>query len=202
MNRSLIPKKHFRPPAELETLFSNRALIGCERAEDYDAFFSATARAAMPSDAIDWIQVKDLVDLDWERLRERKMKVEIIKINQIEVICELLKSAYDTTDRLGSAVNRVFNARTEAQLWASNPEKRKRIDLQLAQKGHDPDSVLARAYLRGAREIDAIDKRIALNELRRNAVLKEISLRSERKTKKLAATACDFIDGEFSEAAE
>jgi hypothetical protein len=202
MNRSLIPKKYIRPPAELQKLFSNRPLLGCERPEDYDAFFSAIASAEMPSDAIDWIQVKDVVDLAWEKLRERKMKVEIIKINQIEVICELLKSTYDATDRFGSAVNRIFNARAEAQLWASNSEKRKCIDLKLAEKGHDPDSVLARAYLRGAREIDAVDRRIALYELRSNAVLKEISLRSERKAKKLAAAAADIIDGEFSEAAE
>lgn len=56
--------------------------------------------------------------------------------------------------------------------------------------------------MRGVREIDAIDKRIVLYELRRNTVLKEISLRRERKANKLAAAACDFIDGEFSEAPE
>ena len=64
------------------------------------------------------------------------------------------------------------------------------------------DSVLARAYLRGAREIDAIDKRIALYELRRSAILKEIGLRSERKSQKLAKASSDFIEGEFTEAAE
>ena len=62
--------------------------------------------------------------------------------------------------------------------------------------------MLAQAYLRGAREIDAIDKRIALSESRRNAILKEIGLRSERKAQKLAQAASDFIEGEFTEAAE
>lgn len=202
MNSSLIPKKHVRPPAELEILFSNRPLVGRERPEDYDAFFSALASAEMPSDAIDWILLKDLVDLHWEISRERQIKVKIVKINQTEVICDLLKSTYDPADRLGSAVNRIFNARNEAQLWASDAKMRKSIDLKLAEKGYDPDWILAQAYLRGARDIDAIDKRIALCELRRNAVLKEIGLRSERKAKRLAAAASDFIDGEFSEAAE
>ena len=62
--------------------------------------------------------------------------------------------------------------------------------------------MLAQAYLRGAREIDAIDKRIALYELRRNTILKEIGLRSERKAQKLAKATSGIIDGEFSEAAE
>ena len=99
-------------------------------------------------------------------------------------------------------MNRIFFTRRKAQLWASDAPSRKKIDLQLKEKGHDPDSVLARAYLRGARDIDAIDKRIALSELRRNAILKEIGRRSERKAQKLAKASSDIIDGEFSEAAE
>ena len=76
------------------------------------------------------------------------------------------------------------------------------IDAKLKEKGHDPHSVLARAYRRGARDIDAIDKRIALYELRRNGILKEIGLRSERKAQKLAKASSDVIEGEFTEAAE
>jgi hypothetical protein len=202
LNRSLVTRKHIRPPKALEALFDNRPLVGRERPEEYDAFFSAIARAEIPSDAIDWILLKDLVDLAWEIQRERRLKMEIIKINQTEVICDLLKSIFDKADRLGSAVNRVFNARTEAHLWASDAETRKSIDLKLTEKGHNPDSVLARAYVRGAREIDAIDKRIALHELRRNAILKEIALRGERKAQKLAKASSDVIEGEFTEAAE
>jgi hypothetical protein len=202
VNRSLVTTKHIRPPKELEPLFDDPPLVGRERREEYDAFFSAIARAEIPSDAIDWILLKDLVDLAWEIRRERRIKMEIIKISQTEVVCDLLKSTFDKADRLGSAVNRIFNARSEANLWASDAETRKSIDRRLTEKGHDPESVLAQAYLRGAREIDAIDKRIALYESRRNAILKEIGLRSERKAQKLAQAASDFIDGEFTEAAE
>jgi hypothetical protein len=202
VNHALVTTKHIRPPRELEALFDNLPLVGRERREEYDAFFSAIAMAEVPSDAIDWILLKDLVDLAWEIRRERRIKVEIIKLNQTEVISDLLKSTFDKADRLGSAVNRIFDARTHAQLWASDAETRKRIDLQLKDKGHDQDSVLARAYLRGARDIDAIDKRIGLYELRRNAILKEIGLRSERKAQKLDKVSSDVIEGEFTEAAE
>ena len=202
MNRTLVTTKHIRPPKELEALFENLPLVGRERREEYDAFFSAIARAEKPSDAIDWILLKDFVDLNWEIRRERWIKVEIIKLNQTEVISDLLKSTFDEADRLGSAINRIFSARNEAQLWASDAEARKRIDLKLKEKGHDPDAVLAKAYLRGARDIDAIDKRIASYELRRNAVLEQIGRRSERRAQKLNKAASDVIEGEFSEAAE
>jgi hypothetical protein len=202
LTRSLVTTNRVRPPKELEPLFENLPLVGRELRQEYDAFFSAIAMAETPSDAIDWILLKDLVDLAWEIRRERRIKVEIIKLNQTEVISDLLKSTFDEADRLGSAVNRIFGARAEAQLWASDAEARKGIDLKLKEKGHDPDSILAQAYLRGARDIDAIDKRIALYELRRSAILKEISRRSERKAQKLDKASSEVIEGEFSEAAE
>ncbi len=182
-------------------MFDNVPLVGNERREDYDAFFSAIAGAEPPSDAIDWILLKDFVDLAWEIRRERRIKGEIVKINQAEIICDLLKSTFEGTN-VGSAMNRILFARPKAQLWASDAKSRKAIDLQLKEKGHDPDSVLAQAYLRGARDIDAIDKRIALAELRRSAILKEIGLRNERKAQKLAKASSDIIEGEFTEAAE
>ena len=150
MNRLLATTRHIRPPNELEALFDNVPLVGSERREDYDSLFSAIARAEPPSDAIDWILLKDFVDLAWEIRRERRVKMEIIKINQIEVICDLLKSTFDKDDKLGSGLNRIFFARPKAQLWASDAQSRKKIDLQLKEKGHDPDSVLhRRTSLRG-----------------------------------------------------
>jgi hypothetical protein len=202
MSHSLVATKDIRPPKELEAIFDDLPLVGQERHEDYHAFFSAIARAEMPSDAIDWMLLRDLVDLAWEIRRERRIKVEIIKLNQTEIICDLLKSTFDQADRLGSAVNRIFVAGTEAQLWARDAETRKGIELKLEQKGHDPHSVLAQAYLRGARDIDAIDKRIALYELRRSAILKEIGLRDDRKARKLDKASSDVIKGEFTEAAK
>src|SRR5258707_15172707 len=115
MSHSLVATKDIRPPKELEAIFDDLPLVGRERHEDYHAFFSAIARAEMPSDAIDWMLLRDLVDLAWEIRRERRIKVEIIKLNQTEIICDLLKSTFDRADRLGSAVNRIFVAGTEAQ---------------------------------------------------------------------------------------
>jgi hypothetical protein len=202
LTRSLVTTNRVRPPKELEALFENLPIVGRERREEYNAFFSAIARAEPPSDAIDWTLLKDLVDLSWEIRRERRIKVEIVKLNQTEVICDLLKSTFNKADRLRSDLNRIFGVRTEAQLWASDAETRKSIDARLKEKGHDQDSVLAQAYQRGARDIDAIDKRIARYELRRNEILKQIALRNERKAQKLGKASSDIIEGDFTEATE
>ena len=60
----------------------------------------------------------------------------------------------------------------------------------------------SRCWPRGAADIDAVDKRLALYEIRRNAILREIALRSERKAQKLDKASLDVIEAEFSEAAE
>src|SRR4051794_8894697 len=65
--------RHLRPPKELQTFFDNLPLIGSERPQDYHALFSAVASAEMPSDTIDWILLRDLVDLTWEIRRERRI---------------------------------------------------------------------------------------------------------------------------------
>jgi hypothetical protein len=191
-----------KPPKELQAFFDDPPLVGCERRADYDAFLSVIATAEPPVDAIDWILLHDLVDRAWEIRRERRMKAEIIKFHQKEVVAELLKATFDKSDRLESAQNRIFLAPTEADLWASDPDARAKIDRKLEERGHDPASVLAQAYRRGAPDIDVIDRRIASYELRRVAVLREIGLRSEKRAQKTEKAVLDVIEGDFSEAAE
>jgi hypothetical protein len=202
VTRSLAASRHIRPPKELEKFFDDPPLLSTERRSDYDAFFLAIATAEPPVDAIDWILLRDFGDREWEIRRERKIKAEIIKFHQKQVVAELLKATFDKTDRLGSCDNRIFQVPTEALLWASDPDARRKIDEKLKAKGHDPASVLAQAYLRGARDIDAVDRRIASYELRRSAILREISLRSERRARRLEEVALEIIDAEFTEAAE
>jgi hypothetical protein len=182
--------------------FDDPPLLGIERRSDYDAFLSAIAAAEKPIDAIDWILLHDFVAREWEIRRERRMKAEIIKIHQKEVVAKLLKATFDKMDTLGSAVNRIFFASNEADSWANDPDARTKIDRKLEQKGHSTASVLAEAYLRGAADIDAIDRRIASMESRRNAVLREIGLRSEKRAQRMEKAALGIIDGEFSEAVE
>jgi hypothetical protein len=108
VNRSLVPARPVEPPKELQAFFDDPPLVGSERRSDYDAFLAAIATAVLPVDAIDWILLHDLVGREWEIRRERRMKAEIIKFHQKEVVVGLLKATFDNGDRLGSANNRIF----------------------------------------------------------------------------------------------
>ena len=84
MSRALVTAKLIKPPKELEQFFDDPPLVGTERREDYETFFSVIAMAVKPVDAIDWLLLIDVAYLSWEIRRERRIKAEIIKLRQKE----------------------------------------------------------------------------------------------------------------------
>ena len=84
MNRSLVVKPTLQSCQRLspESLALHR--LSVTKIPVYREFFSLLAAEYDPQDTGDWLIVKDLVDLHWERLRERRLKPEVIKIYQEE----------------------------------------------------------------------------------------------------------------------
>jgi hypothetical protein len=190
----------FKPTNELSQVFGNPALVGSEKLEDYERFFGSIASAIKPTDPIGWLLTKDVTDWSWEIRRERTIKAAIIEHFRKEVVAEVMKSAL--APEADTAFYRIFQAGVDLALWASDPEARIKIDQALADKGHDASSILAQAYMRGATQIDAIDKRIAGYERRRNTVLKEAGQWKESLLRQLDQATPEVIDGEFTETAE
>ena len=69
-------------PVMLARIFGSPPLVGDEDPQLYKEFFSLFAAEHDPKDISDWLLVKDLADVHWERLRERRLKPEVIKIYQ------------------------------------------------------------------------------------------------------------------------
>ena len=191
----------FKPPAELIEIFEKAPLVGGENAEDYKRLASSIIAAIAPQDILGWLVAQDAVYWSWEISQERIVKASVIKHHLRAVVLELLKSTA-SPDRLASANYRVFEADADILRWSTDPEARKEIDERLAAAGHDPASILAMAYISGANDIDAIDRRIAAYEQRRNSALREAGYRNEYLFNQLKKIDTEIIDAEFSEAAE
>jgi hypothetical protein len=101
-----------------------------------------------------------------------------------------------------STMYRIFQADDDLTLWETDAEARAKIDEALAAKGHSAPSILAQAYIRGATQIDAIDRRIAAYERRRNAALKEAGYWNEGVRRKLEQATTAIIEGEYTDVAE
>jgi hypothetical protein len=202
VNRSLVKLLPISPPKELAFLLDQLPLVYNEKAEDYYSVFSAIVSAARPVDAIDWIYLKSVVDLTWETVREQTVKTGIVKLMQKAVVLELLKLTHDEPASLDSHRYRIFDAEREASQWANDPKAQKEIDARLTEKGYSIQAVLAKAYIMGQDQIDAVEKRIAALEARKMTTLRELERRNEMFARNLEKSSSDIIDAEFSDAAE
>jgi hypothetical protein len=199
--RALAKSSAINAPKEVQRFLEDPPLVGGETLKDYNAFFAAIAASLKPTDAIDWLFTKDVVDLSWHIRRERTIIADVVKLAQKQIVLALLKATSDTSGA-ESALYRIFDAADDANRWANDPEGRREIDARLAEKGHPPSTTLAQAYINAAPQIDAVDKRLAGYETRRIAVLREVERRSEKFARDLDKASADIIDGEFSAAAE
>jgi indole-3-glycerol phosphate synthase len=194
MSRELVTAEQIKPPKELQVFFDDPPLVGNERREDYENFFRTIAAAVKPADAILWVLVRDFADITWEIRRERKIKADIIKLKQKEVLVE--SSFRMTRD---DYLREHALAKGEAPFIS---EFKKKAQVKPEVKEEDNAELLAQAYMHGNRCIDIIDVRIASYEYRRIATLKVIASYSEALARKADKASRDVIDGEFTEAAE
>jgi hypothetical protein len=80
MSRSLMKAYGPNLPVVLAKIFGPPPLVGNEDPQVYKELFSHIADERQPKTITDWLLVKDLADLHWERFRERRLKPEVIKI--------------------------------------------------------------------------------------------------------------------------
>jgi hypothetical protein len=191
----------FKPTDDLSRFFGEPALVGQEKIEIYNEVFSMVASSIRPTDPIGWFLTKDVADLLWDIRRERTIKADIVKYYQKEIVAELI-SSLAPAGQLNAATYRIFQAGDDLTLWETDPEARMKINKALAEKGFGESAILAQAYMRGTTQIDAIDRRIASYERRRDTVLREAGLWNDRLTRQLDQATTAIIEGEFIEAVE
>ena len=77
---SRVPATPLSPliPDEIRRLLGKRPLTHGESEEDYDALFARVVAYVEPQDVVEWLSIKDIVDLAWEARRLRLMKAALI----------------------------------------------------------------------------------------------------------------------------
>jgi hypothetical protein len=71
-------------PAHIAELLGPAPLLEGEDPKQYQALLSEIARAVKPIDVMEWLPVKDVVDLTWDTLRYRRLKAKWIQHNKLE----------------------------------------------------------------------------------------------------------------------
>jgi hypothetical protein len=163
--------------ADLDDLLGPPPLLPNESAADYEGLKARLRAKIMPRDVVEEIWLRDILDLQWEVLRMRRLKSRILSSS--------------SPSGLGSLLHRRANYRDVEALvqgWSQgNKESIKQVDRLLKQLGLSHDDVDAHSLLKTLDPLERIDRMIAQAEARRNNALREIEKSRETAARRMRA---------------
>jgi hypothetical protein len=75
-----VPQSAAPIPAEILSIFGDPPLLSTEDPKAYFDWLARVAQAVKPKNIIEWMWVKDLVDLSFEVRRLRSLKSQIVEL--------------------------------------------------------------------------------------------------------------------------
>ena len=147
-------------------IFGPPPLLDGESLEVYDTLLARVTGTVNPKDIIEEIWVHDIVDLVWEILRLRRLKVALLSSS----VGRGLHKLY--ADREGYGMGSLITR------WsAREPAAVKEVKQFLKEHGLTMNDVMAHSFVACLDEIERIDIAISRAEARRNAAQREIERR-------------------------
>ncbi len=183
-------------PAEISTLLGEPPLLISEDPSAYDALLATFAATVRPEDCIEWIYVKDCVDLNWEIRRIRQAKAGIIDVTRKEALRSILESILEEDD-LEFSKGRISEADLKADEWYTCPDIKEGLVALLARYGLDEKAITAQAFALRSRELEKLEHMLASAELRRSSMLREIGSYRDGLSWRLRS-GIEIVDEEFS----
>src|SRR5262249_36189810 len=82
MPKKTTKRNDFLIPKDIAALFGHAPTLKTEDDEIYLNFMERIVKCVEPQDVIDWLRIKDVVDLTWEIWRLRRLKIELVEIDR------------------------------------------------------------------------------------------------------------------------
>jgi hypothetical protein len=179
------PEKSSPDRGEQLALFGPPPLFDGEDTKAYDELLTRISTAVKPADILEQIWVRDVVDLTWEVLRLRRLKVNL-----------MMASAYKgLIETLAPLVGRL-QAETLGEGWAARKsDVVEEINKILASAGLGTDAVMAHTFSLKLDDVERIEHMTAIAEARRNTSLREIDRHRERLGQELRWAVQELEDG-------
>ncbi len=80
--RNLVPQAATPIPGDIFSLFGDPPVLSTENRKIYSDLLCKVAQAVKPKNIIEWMWIKDIVDLSWEIRRLRRYKAQLIEIER------------------------------------------------------------------------------------------------------------------------
>jgi hypothetical protein len=168
-------------PADIQALFGDPPLLSTENPTLYRNMLDRFAESIAPRNIIEWLWVKDVVDLSWEIPRLRRYRALSIERARERKNAEIEYAREHADDR---DLYLSFRPPTPAQIEARRNAPR--LDTEA-----DSAGLLILEHLD---TYETIDKLLTSAELRRDRILRELDFRRERIAPLLRKISDEVID--------
>jgi hypothetical protein len=143
--------------------------------------------AVKPTDVLEEIWVRDVVDLVWETVRLRRLKASLLIANAHRGLRNILEALIGEDD-----------AEFLSQSWASRERAAiKKVDKLLASADLTMDAVTAQTLANKIDDIERIDRMIMAAEARRNVALRELDRHRASFGQALRQASQEVLDAPF-----
>jgi hypothetical protein len=183
-------------------------VLSSEKRKDYESLLCYMADCVKPTDVIEWLWLKDVVDHTWEIRRLRRFKNQLIEVglptheNDAEgesPLAEIMKAIraeadarYYSNANIPNPIEKLEENKKEQA--PEKPKNRKR-------KRRPSEADATQSFRQCIDDYQTLDRLLISAEDRRNAVLREIDRRRDGLAQRLRRASDDVIDAEFSETA-
>jgi hypothetical protein len=185
--KKFVPGLAIKAPA---ASFGPPPLVAGEDPTRYKESLARVFAAVRPKDVIEEMAVRDIVNLDWEAGRLRRVKAGVLAAGlQASLFAKLIAAPKMTESTARDLAQRFVGGDTSAV---------EEVDQLLASIGLTMDAVTAHTMIVRLRDFEAIERLIAGAEARRYAVLRELEKRRSALAEALRREG-EVVDADFED---
>ncbi|MGU3661037.1 hypothetical protein [Methylobacterium fujisawaense] len=186
--------------ADLDFLFDESPLLPGEDGERYNALLRSIVQQVNPTDVIEAIWVKDVVDLVWEAKRLRRWRRQILVQARLKAVEDLISPALQNTNPLSLDIFSRPSSDVLATGWLTGREiEKEQVDEILVNRGLTAADVQAHSFLLRLSDIEKIDRLTSSADHRRDSLLREIERKRASFAQKVRSATTDVLDVEHAD---
>jgi hypothetical protein len=186
-------------PSHIREIWGPPPLLHHEDPKTYEKLARQIAAAVTPIDVIDWFAVKDVLDLTWEIIRLRRVKMMLIKLKRAELLNSSSSGNGRQAEDGAEDADEAEGAEAAADAAQDAIENQAWLDELRRYYESEPGETLL--FLAHLDDLVRIDNLIAEAEVRRAIVLREIERRRAGLADRLRQASNNIIEGECEEPA-
>jgi len=158
----------------LASLLGPPILLAGESCETRQTLANSLREAIRPRDALEEIYLDDLIEAQWDKLRWRRAKINLLRSSAQKGVQALIAPLVEEDPySLQGVYKEVEDLVTK---WSRrDPATLRQVEKMLQKAGHDDGAIMAQTLLVLIDKVEAIDKLISRAEARYNAAIRDIN---------------------------